>query len=73
LLVFNRKYVFVCFVLEHLRRSDEAIASLLRVLRPVGTLTVIEGDHGSAYFHPPIPIRTALIRSCTVSRARCVI
>ncbi len=23
-----------------------------RVLRPGGTITVIEGDHGSAYFHP---------------------
>lgn len=45
-------HVFVCFVLEHLRRPDEAMASLLRVLRPGGTLTVIEGDHGSAYYHP---------------------
>ncbi|HEX4596684.1 MAG TPA: methyltransferase domain-containing protein [Burkholderiaceae bacterium] len=45
-------HVFVCFVLEHLSRPVEALAALVRVLRPGGTLTVIEGDHGSTYFHP---------------------
>ena len=45
-------HVFVCFVLEHLSRPVEALASLNRLLRDGGTMTVIEGDHGSAYFHP---------------------
>jgi trans-aconitate methyltransferase len=45
-------HVFVCFVLEHLADPAAALASLGRVLRPGGTITVIEGDHGSAYFHP---------------------
>ncbi|HSN93132.1 MAG TPA: methyltransferase domain-containing protein [Anaeromyxobacteraceae bacterium] len=45
-------HVFVCFVLEHLPRPLEALASLRSRLRPGGTLTVIEGDHGSAFFHP---------------------
>jgi SAM-dependent methyltransferase len=45
-------HVFVCFVLEHLRWPEEALPALLRVLRPGGSLTVIEGDHGSAFFHP---------------------
>ena len=45
-------HVFVCFVLEHLSRPVEALAALRRVLGPGGTITVIEGDHGSAYFHP---------------------
>jgi SAM-dependent methyltransferase len=45
-------HVFVCFVLEHLARPVEALSILNTLLRPGGTLTVIEGDHGSTYFHP---------------------
>ena len=44
--------VFVCFVLEHLAAPLKALTGLKRVLRPGGTITVVEGDHGSAYFHP---------------------
>jgi SAM-dependent methyltransferase len=46
------EHVFVCFVLEHLRDPAGALEALMRVLRPGGSITVIEGDHGSAYFHP---------------------
>jgi ubiquinone/menaquinone biosynthesis C-methylase UbiE len=45
-------HVFVCFVLEHLARPVEALTILRGLLRPGGTMTVIEGDHGSTYFHP---------------------
>jgi SAM-dependent methyltransferase len=45
-------HIFVCFVLEHLARPAEALARLRSLLKPGGTITVIEGDHGSAYFHP---------------------
>ena len=45
-------HVFVCFVLEHLRVPVEALRILNRLLRPGGSMTVIEGDHGSTYFHP---------------------
>lgn len=45
-------HVFVCFVLEHLADPVGALRALQRMLRPGGTITVIEGDHGSALFHP---------------------
>jgi SAM-dependent methyltransferase len=45
-------HVFVCFVLEHLARPLEALHALKKVLKPGGTITVMEGDHGSTYFHP---------------------
>ncbi|MCP4641752.1 MAG: methyltransferase domain-containing protein [bacterium] len=45
-------HVFVCFVLEHLEDPVAALAALKRVLKPGGTITVIEGDHGSFYCYP---------------------
>ncbi len=48
-------HIFVCFVLEHLSRPLDALGSLKVVLKPGGTITVIEGDHGSAFFHPDSP------------------
>ncbi len=45
-------HIFVCFVLEHLRNPLEALLHLKTKLRKGGTITVIEGDHGSTYFHP---------------------
>jgi SAM-dependent methyltransferase len=48
----NFDHVFVCFVLEHLKEPAEALQRFRTVLKPGGTLTVIEGDHGSTFFHP---------------------
>ncbi|MFZ0216721.1 MAG: methyltransferase domain-containing protein [Candidatus Dormiibacterota bacterium] len=62
-------HVFICFVLEHLRRPVPALAAVKRMLRPGGTITVIEGDHGSAYFHPDNPDARAAIQ-CQVRLQR---
>ncbi len=45
-------HIFICFVLEHLEKPLEAMAALKNVLKDGGTITVIEGDHGSTYFYP---------------------
>jgi len=45
-------HAFACFVLEHLTDPVRALLRLRSCLKPGGTLTVIEGDHGSACFYP---------------------
>lgn len=56
-------HVFICFVLEHLSRPREALTILKRVLRPEGTITVIEGDHASTFFYPDSDAAHAAIES----------
>jgi SAM-dependent methyltransferase len=45
-------HIFICFVLEHLKDPVKALKELKKYLKKGGTITVIEGDHGSCYFHP---------------------
>jgi SAM-dependent methyltransferase len=62
-------HVFVCFLLEHLPRPVEALRIFRGLLRPGGTITVIEGDHGSAYFHPDsVAAREAIACQVTLQR-----
>jgi SAM-dependent methyltransferase len=48
-------HVFLCFVLEHLAEPATALRAICRVLGRDGTITVIEGDHGSWYCYPETP------------------
>ncbi len=45
-------HLFLCFVLEHLPDPVQALTSLKKYLKRGGTITVIEGDHGSTFFYP---------------------
>jgi SAM-dependent methyltransferase len=58
-------HIFVCFTLEHIPDPPVALDNLRRVLRPGGTITVIEGDHGSAIFYPDTPA-AHLVIDCLV-------
>jgi ubiquinone/menaquinone biosynthesis C-methylase UbiE len=65
-------HIFVCFVLEHLSRPVEALRTLKGHLRPGGTITVIEGDHGSVFFIPtakPHIKRFSVRLDCNVRQA----
>jgi ubiquinone/menaquinone biosynthesis C-methylase UbiE len=62
-------HIFVCFLLEHLARPVKALLILKRLLRPGGTITVIEGDHGSTYFYPDSSAAHAAIQ-CLVKIQR---
>lgn len=63
-------HVFVCFVLEHLAAPDVALALLHGLVRPGGSVTVIEGDHGSTYFYPESPAAQAAIQCQVTLQAR---
>jgi len=45
-------HIFVCFVLEHMDDPVEALGIMKQLLVPGGTLTLIEGDHGSGFWTP---------------------
>jgi SAM-dependent methyltransferase len=63
-------HVFVCFVLEHLADPVRALGVLRELLVPGGTITVIEGDHGSAYGHPASPDADAVVAALVELQAR---
>lgn len=62
-------HVFVCFVLEHLPEPVRALRVLRELLEPGGSITVFEGDHGSAYFHPDSDLARRVI-ACQVDLQR---
>jgi ubiquinone/menaquinone biosynthesis C-methylase UbiE len=54
-------HVFICFLLEHLENPNKALQQIKIFIKPQGSLTLIEGDHGSAYFYPESELAQATI------------
>ena len=63
-------HAFMCLVLEHLSNPSAALLLVKQLLKPGGTVTVFEGDHGSAYFHPHSEIACRRARAAARSRGR---
>ena len=62
--------LFMCFVLEHLRQPQAALAKLRPTLKDGGSITVIEGDHGSWYCHPQTPEASSAVACLIEIQAR---
>ena len=45
-------HVFVCFVLEHISNPKKMLKHISSLIKPGGSITIIEGDHGSTFFYP---------------------
>ena len=45
-------HLFVCHLLEHQVEPASGLKAIRKHLKPGGTVTVFEGDHGSCYFYP---------------------
>ncbi|MCP4690331.1 MAG: methyltransferase domain-containing protein [Desulfobacterales bacterium] len=63
-------HIFVCFVLEHLPNPVNALEQLKKVLKKGGSITVIEGDHGSFYCHPETEEARRTVACMVESQAR---
>ncbi|HYG86177.1 MAG TPA: methyltransferase domain-containing protein [Azospirillum sp.] len=63
-------HAFVCFLLEHLTHPGEALAVLRRMVRPGGSIVVVEGDHGSCRFHPETPAALAVWEALVTGQRR---
>ncbi len=63
-------HIFVCFVLEHLPDPLRALSEVKKLLKPGGTITVIEGDHGSTYFYPESDLARAAVQCQVLLQAR---
>lgn len=63
-------HIFVCFVLEHLPDPVAALKHLRKLLKKAGSITAIEGDHGSFYCHPETPDARRAVRCLVDIQAR---
>lgn len=56
-------HLFICFFLEHIPNPLEILKQVRGLVKEGGTITVIEGDHGSTFFHPDDPHAKAVVKA----------
>ncbi|MBX2871979.1 MAG: methyltransferase domain-containing protein [Saprospiraceae bacterium] len=56
-------HAFICFFLEHISNPLEILKQVKEIVKKGGTITVIEGDHGSTFFHPEDAQARALVEA----------
>jgi SAM-dependent methyltransferase len=64
-------HALLCFVLEHVAGPERALSHISSLVRPGGTITAIEGDHGSTFFYPPSKRAWRTIQCLIDLQARC--
>jgi ubiquinone/menaquinone biosynthesis C-methylase UbiE len=63
-------HIFLCFVLEHLPDPVAALKHLRSMLKKGGSITAIEGDHGSFYCYPETPEASRAVQCLVDVQAR---
>jgi ubiquinone/menaquinone biosynthesis C-methylase UbiE len=63
-------HIFVCFLLEHLPDPLQALSGIRQALRDGGSISAIEGDHGSYYCHPKSPAADRAVQCLIDLQAR---
>lgn len=56
-------HAFICFFLEHIPNPLAMLKQVKRMVHEGGTITVIEGDHGSTFFHPDNSFSRAVVEA----------
>jgi ubiquinone/menaquinone biosynthesis C-methylase UbiE len=55
-------HIFICLLLENLPDPAKALIKLKSSMKKGGSITVIEGDHGSTFYHPESRFADEVIR-----------
>lgn len=63
-------HVFACFALGRIPRPDVVLGQFGKVLKMSGTITVVEGDHGSMFLYPPSAAAQRVVAATIELRAR---
>lgn len=61
-------HLFICFVLEHMEQPVRALEHMMKLLKPDGSITIIEGDHSSGKWTPETAASRAAWNGLVVSQ-----